>query len=113
MKRIFLCALIAVGFTGGCTIAPKPVTSNVVVFSGNTQNAGILGRTPDGGWHIADATRLRYVALIDAGYGKTFTPPLKDSDGLTKLPDGTWELDSEHMVDFGVMATLKRSGVHP
>lgn len=97
----------------GCTVAPAPVTSSQVEFTGNQQNAGLLGRLPDGSWHLSTAAKARYDLLIAAGYGKAFTPPLKVGDGCSQLPDGSWSIDQEHLVDFGVMATAKRSGIKP
>lgn len=97
----------------GCTIAPKPVAAEAVSFSGNAQNGGLVGRLADGGYEITVAAAGRYDSLIDEGYGKTFTPALKKGDGLASLPNGDIEIDDEHLVDFGAMATAKRSGQKP
>ena len=105
---IALCAIAP-----GCTIAPKPVQAGQVSFSGNSQNSGLLGRLPDGGYHITAAAKARYDDLISTGYGKGFTPALKPGDGLSGLPDGTWEIDDEHLIDWGVMASLKRTALKP
>ena len=98
----------------GCTIAPRPVPAQAVAFSGNTQDAGVTGPAPNGaGYLITDAGRARYEELIAEGYGKAMTPPLKPHDGLSELSTGGWVIDKEHLVDWGIMATAKRSGLLP
>ena len=104
----------------GCTIAPSPVKAPVAGFSANDQNGGFIGFLPAHAagqarpGHITAGAHARYEALLSAGYAKGLMLPVPGpQDGLTELPDGTWEIDAEHLVLFGQMATAFRSGAKP
>lgn len=119
------CALVLSGLAlmFGCsalTIAPKPVEAPVAQFSGNDANGGFIGFLPAHAvgqarpGHLTPDAEARYQSLLSAGYAKgLILPQPKASDGLTKLPDHTWEIDAEHLVLFGQMAAAFRSGVKP
>jgi hypothetical protein len=96
----------------GCsTVAPKNIKSSIPSFDGNIQNSGIVAFLPDGGIEITPSKRDQYIALV-ADYGDQFVPSLKQSPemGIHLLTDGNYEIDSEHVVDFGRMEIWKNSG---
>jgi hypothetical protein len=115
----------------GCTIAPKPVEAHAASPVGNDSNGGIVGKLPTGSWEVTPGAIVKYNALIGAGYGKAFLPPLKANDGVAALPDGPYlvevkkgvfqtlpstgnfTLDAEHAADWARMATQFRSGQKP
>lgn len=108
--KTFLCLALALS---GCTIAPKPVTPTQVPFSGNAASGGVLARLPDGGYEITQAKVIAYDDLIAKGYGKAWLPPLEANDGVKLLPDGNFEIDDQHLVDFAAMAARFRRGEKP
>lgn len=109
MKRLIAIAAFALAALTACTISPPVVTAKAPAFDGNSQNSGFLGFLPDGGGHITPGAAERYDALRRA-YGGAFLPHLVDSKGLTKLADGTYEIDAEHLTKFDMMARMDASG---
>lgn len=122
------------GVFQACTIAPDPVAAHVASFSGNDQDGGFIGYllpTDPSPGAITGHAEARYEALLAAGYAKGLILPIPGAlDGLSPLPDGphivyddhkpkavqlagAWQIDDEHLVLFGQMASAFRSGVKP
>lgn len=112
--------VLVAGFTGlvlfvvisGCTntVAPKPVVNKTIAWSGNVQNAGVLGFLPDGGLHIDSTARDRYNGLValqpdfkKSGLVLPLPAPIPVDFGITKLPDGTFEMTLQAAKDFAVL----------
>ncbi len=129
MKRLritdyLLIATILVA--SGCaqhSVAPKENQPTQIAFSGNQQNAGVLGWADDGGSAINSAKRDEYNALIDL-YGKQFAPPLKHDDGVAAIATWTdkvgkrhtgaaWSIDKEHVTKFALMKSWEHRGDKP
>jgi hypothetical protein len=96
-----------------CTIAPKPVAPTQAPFEGDSALGGVLARLPDGGYEITQAKVIAYDGLIAKGYGKAWIPALGPNDGVKLLPDGNFEIDDQHLVDFAAMAARFRRGEKP
>lgn len=116
---LFLTALVLCD-EGCTTVHQAQVESAAPSFDGNVQNSGIVSQRPDGAYVVTAHFRDRYNALV-AIYGDAkladgapaFTPPIRANDGLTALPDGTWAMDKQAMVDMVTLSRLKRQGFKP
>jgi hypothetical protein len=107
---IYVFALLA-----GCTVSPAVVAPPAAPsFSGNVQNGGVIDLGPGGKGpaHVTLEWVQTYAALCRK-YGQDMTPPDRPGDGLMRLPDGTYEVDLQHLADNNVMATMERSGILP
>jgi hypothetical protein len=105
----------------GCTVTPAIVAPPPTPdFVGNAANGGIIdlgpavpkGQPPAGPAHVVKEWVDAYAVLMKK-YGKDFTPPVKPGDGVKPLPDGTYSVDLEHLVDNNIAATMERSGISP
>ena len=94
------------------TVTPKPVNATQASWDSGAQNSGFLGFFPDGSAHLTVHARDRYNVLVTI-YGKDFLVPLKSDAGVTALPDGTYQIDAEHLADFMVMNEKHQSGIPP
>ena len=111
MKALLLiCSLLV--FSGCTTVIPPHVDATVVKFSGNDQNAGLVGVNTNGGFIITPDARDRYNGLV-AVYGSRFIPPLKQDAGLTNSPLPNWTIDSQHFVSWESMSRWDREKPKP
>lgn len=109
-----LCACFLALLLCGCgTVIPHHVDS---VVTGDAVQV-----LPGGSTVISKARLDTYNALIDI-YGASkdsltglpyFVKPIAHNEGVTPRGDGTYVLDREHSVKFGLMASWFRSGRKP
>lgn len=101
--------LVLILTLSGCgTVKPVTWKAKQASFDQGEQNSGILDFQL-GRLHITENAELRYEGLVGV-YGKKFTPPIKVSDGLVQLPDGTWLMDKQHVEYFSTMTLWKNQG---
>lgn len=104
------CLLLAIALAGCSTVvpttAPLPAAAS---FDGGAQTSGILAALPDSSFVVTAHLRGRYNALI-VRYGGAFVPALQPDSGLTALPDNTWGMTPEAMVNFVMMVQWYRMG---
>jgi hypothetical protein len=112
---VFVCLILI-----GCgTVTPKIVESQTIAFDGDSQNAGIISKLPDGSYLITANARQKYDSLIakwatDGLIRKAhIQPPLAKDAGLTANLDGTWLIDAQHAAIWAKMNLLDRSGIKP
>lgn len=83
IKPLTMALMLAVGCSAcTTTIRPKPVTSTAIDFDGNYQDAGILGKAPDGSVIVTEFARERYNRLLEV-YGEWFIPVRRKDKGVT------------------------------
>lgn len=108
MKIKYILFVLPILMTG-CftTIAPKPINSNTLSFSGTNSNSGILGTRTNGEGEVTsvlinkeDVDRYNY--LIRKFY-KRFAPPLTHNAGIIKLGENLYEIDAQHFAEFSLM----------
>ena len=114
MKRLL--PILAAFALCGCsilTVTPKIVEPTHASIEGNSANSGVLGRLPDGSYHLTAVAVVHYNRLIYLGYGRQFLAPLTAFDGTKMLADGSFSMDQEHVVDYGIMLADWRSAGKP
>lgn len=109
--------LFSIALTG-CTISANRVTSDTVGYSGNTQNAGIIGWVVDAkgnriGAKVNSEYRVNYMRMMDS-IGYATKPPVSGMEGFTYSGDfkghDTWTVDMEHL---GIYAQMVQLTINP
>ncbi len=108
---IILLAVVVATSAGCSTVTPKQVRSESPSYDGNDQNSGIIVSTKDG-FLVTPRFHIRYNALIEV-YGRDFTPPLHEEEGIAKVDANTYLIDKQHMTQFLEMDAWLRAGLHP
>ena len=96
-----LCILVGLSLMAGCTntVAPKQASSGRPSWDGSSQNSGFIGFDQAGNGILTAHARDRYNELMDR-YGKKFSPPVRQDDGLTATATNTWLIDPQHLSSF-------------
>lgn len=118
MKRI-LVALSCLSLTlspvstTSCSFFSAPVVENNLSenpsYDGNVANSGIVGVVDGKGFEVTPHFRTRYNLMV-VDYGDQVSEGIKQDDGLTKLDNGNWIIDKQHMVYFLDMNQFRKNG---
>lgn len=110
--------LVLINCTSCGTVSPKPVQSQIIDYSGNEQNGGVLGVFKDEngsllGFLISPEKAEQYNALISI-YSSKFVPPLKENEEMQPSVDGkNYIITARGMQYFLTMARWLRNGENP
>jgi hypothetical protein len=107
-------AIVLAGCVG--TLTPPIAQASAASWDGTNQNSGFISfaTNADGkvtGGIITPHARERYKALMrECGHAWLVT---SDDAGLTRLPNGTWFIDAQHLAYFAEANDWIRNGKTP
>ncbi len=86
--------LLGATFLSGCSVTPKVDENKTIAFSGNDENAGIIGFYTDGSLEITEDGRSRFNALIEL-FGERTIPKTSKDFGMLATTEGHYSLTRE------------------